>query len=563
MKIILPFIISFLLFFGTVAQNTITTGTLVQTSFCAGGNIIVNYTSTGTFPLGCTFTAQLSDNNGSFANPVTLGSMPLNTGIITGTIPSNTPFGILYKVRVVADNPATIGSNSTTPMVITSTAATATIIANPSTAVCQGDTISLWVTYNAAYHWSTGETSQTIYVADSGTYYVTVTNYLTSCEVTSNPIHITIHPRPPVHFGPDKELCDGQSISLNAGFGYTSYLWNNGSTAQSQVVDSTGTYSVTVHDSYNCVGGDTIKVLFHHNPVVNLGKDTSLCGNSLLLTAGVGYTTYNWNNGLSFNPTLLVDSTGRYIVMVTDSNGCSDRDTIMVHIHSLPLINLGNDLSACGSSVTLDAGQGFTHYNWNNGECLNRYYPVTESGTYHVIITDQNGCKNSDSVKVVMHTLPDINLGPDIILSSGDSTVLDAGSGYMSYHWSTGATTESIVVVATDQMSGVQTYTVTVTDSFGCINSGKISVNVVSSTWNNEFVYYPNPFTDELNIVSIYDLSGSQPVFYDVLGRRSYPEFIVQSTKMTISRSSLAQGCYMFYLIKNTEPRSVGKIVVF
>ncbi len=385
-----------------VGQNTITTNSPVQTSFCAGGNLIVEYTSTGTFPLGCTFSAELSDGSGSFANPVTIGSMPINTGIIAGTIPSNTPFGFNYRVRVVANNPYTVGTTSTTPIIITSTAVTATIIANPSTEVCHGDTVSLWVTFNASYHWSTGETSQTIHVTNDGTYYVTVTNYLTGCEVTSDPMHITVHPTPVVNFGADKEVCAGQSITLNAGSGYSTYLWNDSSALQTLLVQHSGSYSVAVVDSFGCKGGDTVKVLFHNNPVVDLGPDTSLCGSALLISAGTGYAGYNWNNGLSFNPSLLVGSSGTYMVSVLDSNGCSDRDTIVVTIHPFPDITLGNDLSAFGSSITLDAGPGFSLYNWNNGQSFTRFFTVTGSGTYFIKITDQYGCSGSDTIKVTL-----------------------------------------------------------------------------------------------------------------------------------------------------------------
>ena len=180
MKTLLFFFFLFSLLKGL--SQTITTSAPLQTSLCAGGNIVVEYQTTGTFSFGCTFTAQLSDAWGNFNTPVDIGTVPINTGIIMGTIPINTTFGINYRVRVVSDNPVVIGTESPNPpIVIASSAVSATIITNPGTEICDGDSVNLWVTPNASYYWSTGETTQSINVTVSNTYNVTVTNYITGC----------------------------------------------------------------------------------------------------------------------------------------------------------------------------------------------------------------------------------------------------------------------------------------------------------------------------------------------------------------------------------------------
>jgi len=482
----LSFFILFLISFTAIGQNTITTSTLTQTSFCAGGNIIVQYTTTGTFPIGCTFNAELSDASGSFANPIIIGSMPLNTGVIAGTIPMSTTFGFGYRVRVSATNPVTVGSTSTTTLIITSTAATATIIANPASGTCHGDSVSLWVTFNASYYWSTGQTTQTIYVAQSGTYTCTVTNYLTGCEVTSNPQVVKIHPTPHVNLGSDRDFCNGQHIILDAGSGFSTYLWNDSSASEYLNIHHTGTYSVSVKDSFGCKGGDTVHILFHPNPVVDLGHDTSLCGNSFLISAGMGYSAYNWNNGLSFNPKYLAQSSGTYFVSVTDSNGCSDRDTVHVSIHPIPVINLGNDLTVYGSSVVLNAGPGYAEYDWNNGLDTTQYFPVTSSGTYFVKITDQHGCSNYDT----------------------------------------------------------------------------LNVTIYKPAASETFSLYPNPFHDVLNIVSNQNLSEAKPVLYDMLGRKYYPAFSLNSSGMLINRSNLSGGCYVLLLDNKEGLHYVGKLIL-
>jgi hypothetical protein len=85
----------------------------------------------------------------------------------------------------------------------------------------------------------------------------------------------------PVNIGPDRQVCGGQSVVLQAGAGYGSYVWDNNSTDSSRSVSSSGTYYVTVLDANNCTSSDTISVTFYPLPVPDAGVDTAVCtGNS-------------------------------------------------------------------------------------------------------------------------------------------------------------------------------------------------------------------------------------------------------------------------------------------
>ena len=101
------------------SSNTITPGTISGGPFnvnCAGTSASgsINYTSTGTFTAGNTFTVQLSDASGNFASPTTIGttSSTAGSGTLNFTIPSGTPSGSGYLIRIIASNPSTISSNS-------------------------------------------------------------------------------------------------------------------------------------------------------------------------------------------------------------------------------------------------------------------------------------------------------------------------------------------------------------------------------------------------------------------------------------------------------------------
>ncbi|HRG58601.1 MAG TPA: GEVED domain-containing protein, partial [Bacteroidia bacterium] len=93
--------------------NTITT-TDVASQLCAGGAVNVLYTASGSFTGGNVFTAQLSDATGSFTSPITIGSVVATaSGSIACIIPSNTPVGLGYQIRVISSTPALTGTPNT------------------------------------------------------------------------------------------------------------------------------------------------------------------------------------------------------------------------------------------------------------------------------------------------------------------------------------------------------------------------------------------------------------------------------------------------------------------
>lgn len=551
----------------SIAQTpTITTKSPLQTSFCAGGNILVEFETTGTFDFGNFFTAQLSDMWGSFDNPVNIGTVPVNLGVIPGTIPSNTTFGFNYRVRVVSSNPSVIGSASPLPpIIITNSAISSTIYATPDDSVCTGDTVELHVTPNESYFWSTGDTTSTITVTESGTYRVTVTNYFTGCEVTSPDFNVVVHPLPPVALGNDTSICDGDVLVLDAGSNYVYYKWNNGvSSSQDFYVHDSGTYFVEVKDSNDCKNYDTISVVVNLNPVINLGNDTAFCGNVFFLDPGSGFISYNWNDGLSYNQVLQIHNAGQYYVVVRDTNLCFAYDTIDLNIMHIPFLSLGNDMTICGSSIFLDAGSGFTAYNWNDGSGYNQYYLVTQSGSVHVMITDSNNCMVTDTVNVTFLPVPIVNIGPDIVCGNDQLITLDAGTGFVTYLWSDGSTGQTMDVNTTILDEGTHVFWVGVFDQNGCYNSDSVNISVDFSFSINEnkqgahVSVFPNPFTDKVLLKIPSGLSSNTEIFvYDLLGKRATVSYQIQDNQICLDGRSLKKGMYVFSII--TDDHTVIK----
>lgn len=107
-------------------------------------------------------------------------------------------------------------------------------------------------------------------VTTAGVYTSTLTSGVTGCDsiiVTT----LTVNPSPNLNLGADITAVN-PPVLLNAGAGFTSYLWNTGATTQSITVNTAGTYSVTVKNQFNCTATDTVKVTFTAS-IVNLGDN--------------------------------------------------------------------------------------------------------------------------------------------------------------------------------------------------------------------------------------------------------------------------------------------------
>lgn len=335
---------------------------------------------------------------------------------------------------------------------------------------CIGTTVTLdpGQTF-VSYLWSDLSTAATLDVTASGNYTVTVTDS-NGCSASATSI-VGFDTPAVVTLGNDTTICGGFSLLLDAGSGYTSYLWSNAQTTQSVSITTAGTYWVEVTLAPSaCPGRDTIVVTT--DPAITLGNDITICqGDTSILDPVVTYTTYLWSTGTT-SPTLPVTMAGTYTLTVTDINGCINSDEINVTVNPSPVVDLGSDIDLCdGESVTLDAGSGFFDYLWSNGSA-NQTINVSQQGTYTVTVTDLLGCSAFDEINITVNPLPVVNLGPDFNLCPGTGTVLDGGPGMSSYLWSDGSTGQ-LLLISTDG-----TYTITVTDSVGCINTDTITVGM-------------------------------------------------------------------------------------
>jgi len=345
-----------------------------------------------------------------------------------------------------------------------------------SETVCEGECADISATITTdgtppySYAWSdaslTGAGPHNLCPTSTTTYTVTVTDDAGITAIASGTITVNPSPQPEIT---GSGMCNGANSTLDAGAGYSSYIWSTSETSQEITISDTGTYSVTVEDNNGCQGIDNIVINSFSNPTPEITGFDFCVGLPATIDAGSGYASYIWST-TETNQTILVSVGGTYSVTVTDANGCEGSDDIEIVEYPLPTPIISGDDFCVGTSTNLSTDTGYDEYEWNTS-AITQQITISIGGTYSVTVTDANGCEGSASKTISTIPAPT----PTITGSNfceGANSILDAGN-YSAYLWSTSETTQNITV------SSSGTYSVTVTNDNGCI--GNTSINIVEN----------------------------------------------------------------------------------
>jgi len=148
-------------------------------------------------------------------------------------------------------------------------------------------------------------------------------------------------------------LCNGDSLVLDAGPYFDSYLWNDGSTSQTLTTQKEGWYSVKTFTSEGCSLEDSVYV-YKTNTKTDLGLDydQGCQPYSIALKGDEGYEKYLWQNEigdtLSTNQTYIADQTGEYKVTVFDKYQCTAFDKMKLVVFPVPDIHIEGPEVVCG-----------------------------------------------------------------------------------------------------------------------------------------------------------------------------------------------------------------------
>ncbi len=173
-----------------------------------------------------------------------------------------------------------------------------------------------------------------------------------------------------------------------------------------------------------------------------IGDDLTLCdGETRTLDAGAGAIDYLWSDG-SDGQTLTIDEPGIYWAEVTNTSGCTLRDSIRVEQITKNFVDLPDTVRACDNTgALLNAGRAFA-YNWSTGESTQTITADT-TGQYSVQVVSLSGCTDTDTLFVDLQPAPVVDLGPDETFCLGDTLILDVTTPNAIYNWprdSTGPT---------------------------------------------------------------------------------------------------------------------------
>ncbi len=286
------------------------------------------------------------------------------------------------------------------------------------TSVCPAQTLVFDAGANyTTYLWNDASTNQTLAFLITGSYSVTVTNASGCSDIDT----LTISLLPPIVFsiGNDTAVCPQQPIFLDAGAGFTNYLWNNGSTSQTISTVDSGDCVLTVTNNLGCIGIDTVEVNWFTPQIPILGNDTSICLNGqFIFDPGVGFNNYLWADG-STTQSYIAINPGLYTVSVTDANGCTSIGSASVlSFVSPPSIEINDTFLCHGTPVFIQSPNTILNHIWSDST-TNSFMQVNSPGIYSITIITIEGCTKTDSFEV-KESCPVLLYFPNAFSPNGD-----------------------------------------------------------------------------------------------------------------------------------------------
>lgn len=275
---------------------------------------------------------------------------------------------------------------------------------------CRNDSamVSVQSTY-LSYNWSTGDTTEFIYVNTPGNIFFEGTDN-TECTVYDT-ANVSEYNSPETNLPDTAYLCGEDSIFMTTSGQFVSYNWNeNQSNNDTLKILQEGNVSLEVIDVNGCTFNDSSYIESTEAVNVDIGNQYYVCsGNSITLNAGEGFDEYYWSVANQQDSTILITEEGPYAVTVVNSYGCSAADDAYVSITypaeiSFDVIN-ESDAGANDGSITTQINGGLPDYtfNWNNGDETQNISNL-EAGTYILTLTDAAGCITEDTAIVQTET---------------------------------------------------------------------------------------------------------------------------------------------------------------
>jgi gliding motility-associated-like protein len=414
---------------------------------------------------------------------------------------------------------------------------------NLTTAVAGGTGIYSYAWSNAAV-----AATQTVSPLTSTNYTVTVTDAMSCTAIDS--VLITVFTPAVIDLGNDTAICQGDAITLDAGSGFSSYVWQNGSIAQTLTASLANVYFVSAIDANGCTVKDTINLTINSLPVIGLSDTLSSCpATTSSLNANAGFSTYAWSNG-AVTSSISVNAPGNYIVTVQDANGCINKDSTLVLFYPVPtLVFTVSPLAGCAplsiftTNTSLLNGSVIQNWLWQIGPYTSTSSTMetvlTSTGLYNVFLqaTTDKGCIVDTLLSnyIEVYPSPAAVIVPESLeyeLLDENINLSNQSIGATSYDWSFFNT--SIVsppdLVYPITNFGTYAFQLWVMNQYGCMDSTEVNIVV-----NPSFaIYFPSAFTPNGNDNNDQFLpKGYGITEYEIMIFDRWGEMVFRSTDMS------------------------------
>lgn len=407
---------------------------------------------------------------------------------------------------------------------------------------CIGDSVKLTANGGTKYRWNNGSTTNAIWVHSPVTKTYTLYASVGTCNDSAT---ITIKPISPITASisiTKDTICPNQPTTITAAGqgGSASYKWSNGATTSSITVADTvtTTYTATVYGVCDTIKKVmTVTVIPLPKPIIN-GTVSKCQGmkDTLTVTSSINPVTYVWNNGSTATSIITgaLDNDTTIYVTAFNQLGCSVKEGFTITIKTPPDVTINPSTVACsGNPVTLKAtakGTGPFTYLWSPGGATTDNISVNPDSTITYSVAVSNGCVTIKTTRVIPDN-PVLSACCNNIILLGDDTVLVAhGSTTLPYKWS-----PPVICLDPPGCDSVKvsptvttTYTVTLTDSFGCQLERVITIVVDQRCFD---FLVPNVFTpgdagilglDNVFYINAQHMDAWSLVIYDRWGKEMY-----------------------------------------
>ena len=386
-----------------------------------------------------------------------------------------------------------------------------TITPQGNTTFCQGGFVNLNASTGAnyTYEWYNngqlinGATASVYQASASGNYTVKVIDGACNATSTATTVTVNQYPSSVVNVSGNTTFCEGNNVTLTAQ-GSGTYLWSNGATSKSIMVNQAGNYGVAV-TSNGCVSNSNqTTITVNPNPTATITPqgNTTFCQGGFVNLVASGGTSYQWNTGSSA-ATISATQSGTYTVNVFNSFGCQATASQQVTVNPLP-------------NVTLNALNQFT---------LKNASPI------QLVANPTGGTFSGDGIQGATFTPAIVTLGKKTITYN-----------YTSPQGCSGAASRSTIIA--DTLGNVCSTYDTLKVKF------KLTTGIKANQYTSMNVF-PNPTSDVIIIDAsdVAALNGYSYKLFDVQGKEVY-NALVTNVKTEISMKTFGKaGVYILHVV--------------